>query len=109
MSTDRKGVEIYVGLFLIIGLAVIGMMVVRFGGLGEGLTKTYEITVELPNASGLIKGAPVLLWGAPIGRLKDAPQLLIREGFGVSVKLNIREEVKLPRDVTVVVDQAGLL
>lgn len=109
MTSDRKGVEIYVGLFLILGLFAIGYMVVRFGGVGEGLGKTYPVTVELSNASGLIQGAPVLLAGAPIGRVAEKPSLLVREGFGVSVKLAIREDVRLPRDVTIVVDQAGLL
>lgn len=109
MSTERKGVEIYVGLFLIAGLVVIALMLVRFGGLGSGLTKTYRITVEFPNASGLVKGAPVLLAGARIGQVVEAPYLLVRDGFGVGVKLDIREDVKLPRDVTFVVDQAGLL
>ncbi|MEQ1859812.1 MAG: MlaD family protein [Chthoniobacteraceae bacterium] len=110
MSTQRKGVEIYVGLFLSIGLAFIAAMVMRFGGLGDGLTKFYNITVEFPNASGLVKGGPVLLAGARVGRVADSPQLLAREGgYGVAVRLDIRGDVRLPRDVTIVVDQAGLL
>lgn len=109
MSTERKATEIYVGLFLLIGLTFIAFMVIRFGGLAEGLQKTYQITVEFPNASGLVKGAPVLLAGAPIGRVNNTPDLLVRNGFSVAVQLNIREDVKLPHDVTFVVDQAGLL
>ena len=109
MSTERKGAEFYVGLFLIAGLAFIGAMVVQFGGLGRGLTGHYRITVELPNASGLVKGAKVLLSGANIGYVDDHPYLLLREGYGVGVKLKIRDDVRLPRDSRIVVDQSGLL
>ena len=31
MSTERKGIEVYVGLFLFIGMATIAAMVVVFG------------------------------------------------------------------------------
>jgi phospholipid/cholesterol/gamma-HCH transport system substrate-binding protein len=73
MSTERKGTELFVGLFLIIGFSVIAVMVVMFGRFGESLTKFYEITVEFPNASGLIKGADVLLAGRRIGHVAEAP------------------------------------
>jgi len=109
MSTERKGTELFVGLFLVIGFAVIAIMVVTFGRVGQGLTKFYEITVEFPNASGLIKGADVLLAGARIGHVAEAPFLLVKDGFSVGVKLKLRDDVKIPRDATIVVNQSGLL
>jgi len=109
MSTERKGTELFVGLFLIIGFAVIAIMVVTFGRVGQGLTKYYEITVEFPNASGLIKGADVLLAGARIGHVAEAPFLLVKDGFSVGVKLKLRDDVKIPADATIVVNQSGLL
>lgn len=109
MSTERKGTELFVGLFLVIGFAVIAIMVVMFGRVGRGLTKYYQITVEFPNASGLVKGADVLLAGARIGDVADTPFLLVKDGFSVGVKLNISEKVKIPRDSTIVVNQSGLL
>lgn len=109
MSTERKGAELYVGAFLLVGLAFIAAMLVRFGGVSQSFTQFYKITVEFPNASGLVKDAQVLLAGARIGYVEEAPALLIRDGFGVSVKLKIRDDVRLPRDATFVVDQSGLL
>jgi phospholipid/cholesterol/gamma-HCH transport system substrate-binding protein len=109
MSTERKGTELFVGLFLVIGFAVIAIMVVMFGRLGQGLTKFYEVTVEFPNASGLVKGADVLLAGARIGYVGEAPFLLVKDGFTVGVKLKLRDDVKIPRDATIVVNQSGLL
>lgn len=109
MSTEHKGVELYVGLFLAVGLAFIAAMLVRFGGVAQGFTDFYTITVEFSNASGLVKDAQVLLAGARIGQVAEAPALLVRDNFGVSVKLKIRQDVRLPRDSTIVVDQSGLL
>jgi phospholipid/cholesterol/gamma-HCH transport system substrate-binding protein len=108
MSTERKGLEIYVGLFLFIGLAVIAIMVVTFGRVGRGLKKTYPIIVEFPNASGLIKDSDVLLSGARIGTVADNPKL-IGKSFTVQVRLNIREDVKIPRKSAFLVGSSGLL
>ena len=106
---ERKGAEIYVGLFLLIGFSVIAAMVVTFGKVGQSFAKTYHFTVEFPNASGLVKGADVLLAGARIGHAAEAPFLLVEGGFSVGVKLDINAAVKIPKASSFVVNQAGLL
>src|SRR3954453_12426376 len=104
---ERKGAEIYVGLFLLIGLSVIAWMVVTFGKVGHGLfAKTYKVTMEFPNASGLVKGADILLAGARIGPVPDPPYLVMDEGFTVGVKVDINEGVKIPKKSSFVVNQA---
>ena len=108
MSTERKGVEIYVGLFLLIGLATIAAMAVMFGRVGQGFEKYYPITVEFPNAGGLVKDSDVLLAGARIGHVAEAPTLVGRS-YTVAVKLNIRDDVKIPRKSTFLVGSSGLL
>jgi phospholipid/cholesterol/gamma-HCH transport system substrate-binding protein len=74
MNPERRTAEIYVGLFLAIGFAVIAVMVVKFGKLGRGFKEFYEITVQFPNASGLVKGADVLMAGARIGNAATDPR-----------------------------------
>src|SRR4030095_5531190 len=108
MSEERKRTEFLVGLFLFIGLSVIAGMVVMFGRVGRGLEKVYPIVVEFPNASGLLKDSYVLLAGARIGDVAEAPQL-IGKSFNVRVKLNIHEGVKIPRKSDFVVGSSGLL
>ena len=108
MSTERKGLEIYVGLFLFIGLATIAVMVIVFGRVGEGFTKTYPIVVEFPNASGLVKDSDVLLAGARIGKVATQPKL-IGSLYAVEVTLKIREEVQIPRTAQFLVGSSGLL
>ena len=83
-------------------------MVVIFGRVSQGLTKTYPITVEFPNANGLIKDSLVLLSGARIGVVSDNPKL-IGSSFNVQVTINIRDDVKIPRKSTFLVGSSGLL
>lgn len=108
MSTERKGLEVLVGLFLLIGFGCLGAIVVFFGKVGGGLDKSYSMTVEFPNASGLIKGSDVLLAGAHVGRVADAPRL-ISGSFRVEARLEISERVRIPRGATFLVGSSGLL
>ncbi len=108
MSTERKGIEMYVGLFLFVGMATIAAMVVIFGRVGEGFQKTYPIVVEFPNASGLIKDSYVLMSGAQIGKVATTPKLT-GSMFAIEVTLNIRENVKLPKASRFLVGSSGLL
>lgn len=106
---ENRKAEIYVGLFLVIGFAVIGFLVVKFGRVGQGLTDFYQITVEFPNASGLVKGADVLMVGARIGHTASDPYLIIGDRYSVGVKLDIRADIKIPPKSRIVVGQSGLL
>ena len=108
MSTERKGVEFVVGLFLLAGLASIAVMVVMFGRLGRAMQDAYEITVQFPNASGIVKGSDVLLSGASVGNV-DALPALAGNTYAVNVKLRIRADVKIPRTSYFQIRQTGLL
>ena len=59
-----------------IGLLAIALMVVYFGRFGESIRGYYRIRVEYPNASGIYKGASVLLAGAKIGSVENDPVIL---------------------------------
>jgi ABC-type transporter Mla subunit MlaD len=108
MSTERKGIEFFVGLFLLIGFGVIAALVVTFGRAGQGLEKFYPIRVRFPNASGLVKGADVLLSGALIGHT-SSPPTLAGENYEVEVELNIRESVRIPRKAVFQIRSNGML
>lgn len=108
MSTERKGTELFVGLFLLIGFAVIATMIVRFGRVGQGFQKLYPITVEFPNASGLVKGCNVLLAGAKVGTVTEAPGLT-GHAYAVAAPMKISESVRIPRKATFVIRTSGML
>src|ERR1700743_318496 len=92
---ERKGLEFFVGLFLLIGFGVVATLVVLFGRVG-GVEKLYQIRVRFPNASGLIKGSDVLVSGASIGKVADSPTLT-GDNYEVEVQLDIRDAVRIPR------------
>lgn len=108
MSTERKGVEFFVGLFLLVGLGVVAALVVTFGRAGQGLEKFYPIRVRFPNASGLVKNADVLLSGARIGVTKSAPTLT-GDNYEVEVELDIRDSVRIPRQAQFQIRSNGML
>ena len=107
MNRDRT-LELKVGVFVAIGLAVIGGFVVKFGRLGEGFKTYYDLTVRFKDASGLLKGSDVLLSGARIGRVGGGPRLL-PEGEGVAVPLRIYDYVKIAKSSQFTVGSSGLL
>src|SRR5213075_3600030 len=94
MATAEKTLELKVGAFVVVGLAVLAALVVQFGRVGEGFKTYYGLTVRFPDASGLLKGSDVLLAGAKIGRVSGGPRMT-REGNGVDVPLKIYDYIKI--------------
>jgi len=109
MSIERKkGVEFFVGLFLLVGFSVIAAMIVTFGRAGRGMEERYTLRVRFPNASGLVKGSSVLLSGANIGDVSQAPTLT-GQNYEVEVGLSIRKAVQVPRTAIFQIRSAGML
>src|SRR4051812_24372287 len=91
-----QNIELKVGAFVFVGFLVLAALVVQFGRVGEGMKHHYLITVQFPDASGLLKNSDVLLSGAKIGRVSDGPRLR-RDTDGVEVPLRIYDYVKIPK------------
>ena len=108
MNRHERGLEFKVGIFVFVGLAMLGALVVQFGRLGEGFKTYYTVTVRFSDASGLLKGTDVLLAGARIGKVAGGPKLL-REGGGVAVPLKIYDYIKIPEGTKFTVGSSGLL
>lgn len=108
MTPNERKTNILVGLFVLIGLSAVAVMVVYFGRLGSGLRSYYRITVEYPNASGLVVGADVLMSGAKIGEVATRPEILPSLN-GVSVELKIYDDIRIPDNATFIIGSSGLL
>jgi phospholipid/cholesterol/gamma-HCH transport system substrate-binding protein len=107
MNRHQRGLEFKVGIFVFVGLAMLGALVVQFGRLGEGFKTYYALTVRFNDASGLLKGSDVLLAGARIGKVADGPRLV--EGGGIAVPLKIYDYIKIPEGAKFTVGSSGLL
>jgi virulence factor Mce-like protein len=108
MKRHERGLEFKVGVFVFVGLVMLGALVVQFGRLGEGFKTYYTLTVRFNDASGLLKGTDVLLAGARIGKVAGPPRL-VREGTGISVPLKIYDYIKIPEGTKFTVGSSGLL
>ncbi|MFV0416754.1 MAG: MlaD family protein [Chthoniobacterales bacterium] len=108
MATENTKTRFQVGFFLLIGIIIAASMVVYFGRLGDGFQKYYHIRVEYPNASGLLRGAEVLLSGAKIGKVADGPHIL-KNMQGVYVDLKLIETAKIPDNAAFKIGSSGLL
>lgn len=109
MSNEQSSLEIKVGIFVFVGLVAIAIMAVQFGRLGQGLSKFYELNVELPNASGLLKNSDVQLAGAVVGTVAEKPKNTPGHLGSVTAKLYIKETMKLPRGCTFQVGSSGMM
>ena len=107
MATREQRSEALVGLFLFIGLAFLGGLILQFGRLGDRFRGTYTLSVVWDDASGLIKGSDIRMGGAKIGRVAERPAL--NDQLKVEVSLLIDERVKIPSGSRFQIASATLL
>jgi phospholipid/cholesterol/gamma-HCH transport system substrate-binding protein len=103
MSAERKGKELFAGLFLLAGLGIVAATVLFFGK-----EKPLAFTVEFPNATGLEQGSEVQLSGVRIGTVIEPPKLS-GKAFSVAANLQITEHVDIPRASTFTIRSSSLL
>lgn len=108
MDDRDKKTELLVGLFLTVGLLLLGVLILQFGSVRELFKDTYEITVPFPDATGVKTGTPVMLGGSKIGKVPRTPML--NEQFnGVVIPLEIYHDKRIPADAKFAIGTAGLL
>jgi|SRR5450432_406750 len=108
MNEQDRGLELKVGIFVAVGLAILAALVVQFGRLGEGFKSYYDLTVHFEDASGLLKGSDVLMGGAKIG-LVAAPPRLVSAGRGVDVLMRIYDYAHIAAGSAFTIGSTGLL
>ncbi|MEM7384442.1 MAG: MlaD family protein [Verrucomicrobiota bacterium] len=100
--------EWFVGVFVLLGLVMLGVIILAFGQFQERFRPRYDVKVFFPDASGLLAGADVKLGGAKVGTVGSAPEL--NDAYdGVVVTLRIFNDVKIPDGSAIAINQSGLL
>ena len=97
--------EAKVGLFVLVGLIILGYMSFRVGEYGFGLKKGYPVNVVFDNVAGLEKDASVQIAGVEVGRVE---KIRLTDGKAL-VTMRIIPDVKLARDVTASIKTHGIL
>lgn len=107
MKTERK-TELLVGLFLFVGMLMLGGIILQFGSFKEWFRSTYTLRIAFPNASGVRQSSPVYLGGSKVGKISKHPQL--NDTFtGVIIDVEIYSNVNIPADATFAIGTAGLM
>ncbi|MDF1816010.1 MAG: MlaD family protein [Verrucomicrobiales bacterium] len=103
-----RNVELSVGILGVVGLLTIGGFILVFGKLGDRFKGTYELVVEISDATGIRQGVPVRLGGIPVGYVSELPKL--KEDFsGMELPLSIFDDVKIPKNSIVSIGTTGLM
>lgn len=102
---ERKGLELGVGLFLLVGFLSLGYLSFRLGDVQLWGTSDYEVHAKFANVAGLKEKAAVTMAGVTIGQVKDI-QLKDGQAF---LTLNINKGVLLEEDVIASIKTMGII
>lgn len=105
MSNSR--LEWKVGLFVLIGLALLAGLLIEFS---KGLTffrPTYQIFLQADNVGGLKPRAAVLMSGVQVGTVSDIQ--LAADGKSVTITLRLYKQYEIHKDADFIIDQSGFL
>jgi phospholipid/cholesterol/gamma-HCH transport system substrate-binding protein len=107
MGESKRKTELWVGVFVFIGLALLGGLTVQFGRFGDRLRGKYQLVVVFDDASGLIKGSEIRMGGARIGKVAEHPEL--NANVKVQVVMSIDEPIRIPENSMIQIASATLL
>jgi phospholipid/cholesterol/gamma-HCH transport system substrate-binding protein len=91
---------------LVVAVAL-GFLAFAYTRTGTGSLSGYEVNAHLPKVDGLGIGTDVRLAGVKIGKVTDLE--LDPKTYLVTVHMNIRDDIKLPVDSSLLVTSSGLL
>jgi phospholipid/cholesterol/gamma-HCH transport system substrate-binding protein len=104
----RKVIDVWVGLFVLLGLAALLFLALKAGNMSTlSFSKTYAVTGKFDNIGGLKPQAPVKSAGVVVGRVGN-----IRfddKSFQAVVTLDMDAGHKFPKDSSLKILTAGLL
>ena len=106
---NRKAVDLWVGIFVVIGLAALLFLALKVGNL---LTfnedrKGYELEARFDNIGALKPRAQVKTAGVVVGRVESVR--LDKKTYEAIVRLHLYPEYQFSRDTIATVNTSGLL
>ena len=104
----RKSVDVWVGLFVLLGLAALLFLALKAGNMSTlSFAKTYHVTGKFDNIGGLKPQAPVKSAGVVVGRVGDIK--FDDKTYQALVTLELEAGYKFPKDSSLKILTAGLL
>jgi phospholipid/cholesterol/gamma-HCH transport system substrate-binding protein len=104
---ENRRLEIKVGLFVFIGLALLAVLLIQFSKGSSLFRGTYELHLHAANIGGLKPRAQVLLAGVQVGTVTDIK--LEEGGTNVTMILKIYKDYPIYHDARFAIEQSGIL
>lgn len=105
---DRKMIDLWVGIFMLMGLGAVLWLSLRVGNLGEDRpSSTYTVEAKFSNIGGLKAKAPVKSAGVLVGRVSDIK--FDNDRFQAVVSLTLDKRYSFPKDTSASILTSGLL
>lgn len=105
MKSNSK--ELYVGLFVLIGLLCAGYLTIVLGGIPMFNAKGYTLYAYFTSVSGLKNGAGIEMAGVEIGNVSEIT--LDKERLEAKVFFRINEGIQLSEDSIASIKTAGII
>lgn len=99
--------ETIVGVFVVIGLALIGYMTVKLGNVGFLGGDAYTLDARFTKVNGLRVGSPVILLGLEIGRVESLS--IDQKDLLAVASLRIRRDIVVYDDAVATIRTEGLI
>lgn len=105
---NRAAIDLWVGLFVAIGLAALLFLALKVGNLSStDVGETYAIQARFDNIGGLKVRAPVKSAGVVVGRVGEIR--FDSENYVALVSMQIDKRYQFPRDTFATINTSGLL
>jgi phospholipid/cholesterol/gamma-HCH transport system substrate-binding protein len=102
---ERRGLELGVGLFLVIGLSCLGYLSFKLGDIHPWGSSDYEVHARFSNIAGLKDKAAVTMAGVTIGQVK---KIKLDDGQAL-LTMGIHKDVRLEEDVIASIKTMGII
>lgn len=105
---QRKSVDLWVGLFVVAGVAALMFLALKAGNMSTlSFAKTYEITANFDNIGSLKPQAAVKASGVVVGRVSRI--VFDDKSYKAAVTMDMEEAYKFPKDSSAKILTSGLL
>jgi ABC-type transporter Mla subunit MlaD len=104
---EKSRLEIKVGLFIFIGLALLAVILIQFSKSASLWRGTYNLHLHAANVGGIKPRAAVLLAGVQIGSVDQID--LATNSKSVTITLKIYRDFQIFHDSQFAIEQAGFL
>ena len=105
---ERTTVDLWVGVFVVAGIAALGMLAMKGGDLGTyNVSEAYQVHAYFSNIGGLKPKASIKSAGVLVGRVTDIT--LDTERYEAKVVMSLDKRYQFPKDTFANILTSGLL